>query len=385
MKIVYILPSEGMYGDNMAIMKIMPHLIKLGVEPFFVLPHERRSEIINTLEKYEYPYILEPSTFPNYWTSYSSIRAILGRLKRIYLIRPKAYAKVLASVKTFNPKIIHTNSSTSLLGYKLAHDLSIPHLWHIREYGKLDHGWQYFPSKCSFIHKINSPLNYSVCITNSIYKYFGSPSKGETIYDGVFDIDTVPNISEVDENYFLYVGRLSKPKGVETVIHAFLKFIENEQSYSRLKIAGTGSLEYSQYLKDICDKHVEGSKVDFLGYRTDVYNLMTKAKAIIVASEFEAFGFITAEAMYNGCAVIAHNTGGTKMQLDNGVMYTGNEIGLRYNNSAELVERMRFLSTTNKKDIITMVKYAQKTVLHFYAANKSANQIFNKYCTIIEK
>lgn len=57
---------------------------------------------------------------------------------------------------------------------------------------------------------------------------------------------------------------------------------------------------------------------------------MSKAQALIVASRFEGFGFITTEAMWNDCLVIGKNIAGTKEQFDNGVAETGHEIGLRF-------------------------------------------------------
>lgn len=45
---------------------------------------------------------------------------------------------------------------------------------------------------------------------------------------------------------------------------------------------------------------------------------MNRATALIVPSPFEAFGLITAEAMFNKCLVIGKDTAGTKEQFDNG-------------------------------------------------------------------
>lgn len=42
---------------------------------------------------------------------------------------------------------------------------------------------------------------------------------------------------------------------------------------------------------------------------------MNRATALIVPSPFEAFGLITAEAMFNKCLVIGKDTAGTKNNL----------------------------------------------------------------------
>ena len=52
--------------------------------------------------------------------------------------------------------------------------------------------------------------------------------------------------------------------------------------------------------------------VKFLGIRKDIYSLMKNAMALVVSSPSEGFGFITVEAMLNGCLVIGRNTAGTK-------------------------------------------------------------------------
>lgn len=39
-RVIYFCPSEGMYGDNIALMRIMPYLVEKGVIPFFVVSFE---------------------------------------------------------------------------------------------------------------------------------------------------------------------------------------------------------------------------------------------------------------------------------------------------------------------------------------------------------
>ena len=38
--VIYFCPSESMYGDNIALLRIMPYLIEKGVRPFFVVSFE---------------------------------------------------------------------------------------------------------------------------------------------------------------------------------------------------------------------------------------------------------------------------------------------------------------------------------------------------------
>ena len=100
-------------------------------------------------------------------------------------------------------------------------------------------------------------------------------------------------------NYYLYLGRLVKSKGIEVVIEAC-----NELKMP-LKVAGTGLL-----LEEL--KKQAGPTVEILGAVSDEerVSLFTNAKALIVLAEDEDFGITPVEAMACGTPVIAVKTGG---------------------------------------------------------------------------
>ncbi len=382
MKIVYICPSSTMYGDNIALLKLIPFLIEKGIKPFFILPNKKKGEFVSALEKLGYEYKSYNVYYSNCWNE-----GILGKIKTVIhhlLPQRKDYKLMVKDVRSFEPDIIHTNCSACNIGYKLSKKLKIEHVWHIREYLDLDAGLCYFPTKASFMCKITSNLNHCICITEDIFQHFNKPSTGTVIYDGVFGEEIKIPILEKDDNYFLFVGRLAPAKGVDIILRTFLHYVENRNTSVRLKIAGTGDFKYTMYLKKIVQMHPCGQFVDFLGYRTDVYELMSKAKALIVASRFEAFGFISAEAMFCGCPVIGHNVGGTKIQFDNGIKYKGSEIGFRYKTENELENCMNLLVGKTRNDIMSMLVNAQETVIHYYSASKNANMILQFYKSIIK-
>ena len=108
---------------------------------------------------------------------------------------------------------------------------------------------------------------------------------------------------------------------------------------------------------------------------------MQKATAQIVASRFEGFGFITAEAMFNKCLVIGRNTAGTKEQFDNGVHITGNESGYRFNDIFELVQDMKMAVS---KDHTSILEYAYRTVSTNYTSAIFGKKLLEFYDNIIE-
>ena len=122
--------------------------------------------------------------------------------------------------------------------------------------------------------------------------------------------------------------------------------------------------------------------VEFLGARDDIYNLMPKAKMLVVPSRFEGIGFITTEAMLNHCVVVGHNTAGTKEQFDNGFADVGREIGYRFDKSEDMLDCM--IKVMND-DTSRMIEDAYHTVVKLYNVERNVNIIEELYCKILDR
>lgn len=381
-KVVYFLPTKSMYGDNIALLNIIPLLCKLGIEPLFLI--QEHGDVTVELEKRNYRYIIYPFYYPNLSPPLNSLKSILSfiKLKLMQMYREKSvWDDVLKEIADFDPAFVHSNNSCSLVGFYLAQKLKINHIWHIREFGKLDIGRDHFPSKSAFIKRTTQPFNYSITITDQIKEYFENQQNACVIYDGVVSINDQQKVS-INWNkhkYFLFVGRITPTKGLEQVITAFYK----SRTDYELWIAGDGDDEYKLKLQSQIAKYGLSNKVVFLGYKTNVADLMINALALIVASKFEAFGFITAEAMYNGCLVIGHNVGGTKMQFDNGYSLFNDEIGLRYTTLKELANHLSIVSIQGIEIYRSIIINAQKCVPKLYSQEDSANKVYNLYADIL--
>lgn len=117
-----------------------------------------------------------------------------------------------------------------------------------------------------------------------------------------FDTRTVEPCYESD-GYFLYVGRLSEEKGVETIIHA-AKLLPG----TKFKIVGHGP--QINYLHKLA---YGMENVEFLGFRVgdELMRLYQRAAAVLLPSRVhENFPLITLEAMAAGKPVIASEVGG---------------------------------------------------------------------------
>ncbi|MDM8208959.1 glycosyltransferase family 4 protein, partial [Bacteroides gallinaceum] len=107
------------------------------------------------------------------------------------------------------------------------------------------------------------------------------------------------------EKYFLFLGRLSKEKGIETLVKAFEKCPN-----SKLIVAGTGPLE-NKLLKYKSINNIEN--IDFVGYKSgdELERLKKYAYFIIVPSEcYENNPMAIIEGYSKGVPSIGANIGG---------------------------------------------------------------------------
>lgn len=138
--------------------------------------------------------------------------------------------------------------------------------------------------------------------------------------------------------YFLFVGRLEKNKGLQSLIPVFRRYRS-----ARLLVAGTGTYEsYLRHLASGC------GNIQFLGYvhQGDLQALYRDAIAVIVPSEaYEVFSLVVVEAFRHSTPAIVRNLGGMPELIEEG----GG--GIVYNNENELVAAMdRLLGDAGFRD-----------------------------------
>lgn len=387
MKVLYISHTSDIHGSSKALLNIITSMIEKNGDVLVILPR-KNGDFFDKLEGYKKNIIQTVPIISWIWPSLNNIRdyiLFIFRSLRLFLKLVKGYRQLLSVVENYKPDVIHTNVGVIHLGYYVSKKLNIPHVWHIREFQDLHFGWVPLPSKKLFKKILLKPNNYPIAITKAVFKHYSLEKNpnAKIVYDGVVDIDSIPQIVTVRKNYFLFVGHLSEDKGVKECIEGFLSFSENNSNYE-LWLAGTGPLSYQEELNKIVLNSSCKNKIKFLGFRSDIYSLMSEAMALIVSSKHEGFGFITAEAMFNGCLVIGKNTAGTKEQFDNGLLRHEQEIGLRYNTKEELIKYMKNVDEKGVEYFKTMIEKAQETVVALYSKQLHTDNIYNIYKNIIE-
>jgi glycosyltransferase involved in cell wall biosynthesis len=98
-----------------------------------------------------------------------------------------------------------------------------------------------------------------------------------------------------------FVGRLVRPKGVDTLLRAFVE-VERREPRAQLVIVGDGP--WRQRLVHL-GRDLGLSTVHFLGWREDVVSIMADLDVLVMPSRWEGFGLVALEAMSLGKPVIA--------------------------------------------------------------------------------
>ena len=183
------------------------------------------------------------------------------------------------------------------------------------------------------------------------------------------ELEKNPSVASKD-NYILFFGRMSREKGIETLIHAY----EHLDRKIPLKIAGDGPLLdrlKSQY-----------KNVDFLGYqeKASIKKLIQNAAFVVVPSEwFENFPMAVLETMSLGKPVIASDTGGIPEQIDDGKSGLLFEAG---NTSALAGQMKRLLSDRELRSKLGLE--ARKKVQEQYSLEIHCSKLIELYEKLIE-
>lgn len=152
---------------------------------------------------------------------------------------------------------------------------------------------------------------------------------------------------------FLYFGRLSSEKGVETLVRAFAELTGDET----LSIVGFGPEE--ERLRLLTQELGLEEKVTFLGpvYGDDLQVLLREARAVVVPSEwYENTPYALLETLASGTAVIAARVGSLPERVRdgyNGFLFTPGD-------AHDLAEKIRGLASV---PLPTLQENARKSVL----------------------
>ena len=192
---------------------------------------------------------------------------------------------------------------------------------------------------------------------NTLYLTISQASKEDLIKNGVkakmitvlpMGITIPDRVKRFPKENFpslLYVGRLSKSKGIEDAIIAF-KYVFDRIKNLKFFIVGRGDRNYTLFLQNKVKSLNLAKNILFLGFVSEQnkFELMSKCHILIVPSLKEGFGLTVPEAGSVGTPSIVYNTSG----LSEVVKDKKSGIMCKENNPHELAQNIEAL-LNNKK------------------------------------
>lgn len=186
----------------------------------------------------------------------------------------------------------------------------------------------------------------------------------------------IPNLDQIIPSYkrgryFLYLGRLSREKGVITLINA----AEDANVY--IKIVGGGPLMDN-------NKICSNVNIEFLGYKSgkELWEIIQEASFIIVPSEwYENNPLSIIEAYAYGKPVIGSNIGGIPEIIEN------EKTGFLFENGnkEQLKKLLIVANMLSEEKYLIMAKNARNFAETHFSDNNYYNKLLKVYQEIIKK
>lgn len=324
----------------------------------------------------------------------------------------KSYRQARRKLQDFQPDIVHVHNTIPLISpsvYAACNDAGIPVIHTLHNYKLICPGAYLYRQGQACEDCIGKTVAYP-SVVNSCYR--GSCSQSAVIATGLAfhkllktynknidiyitltrfarekfiqgglpaeKIAVKPNfvtsdiqVGEHTGGYALFVGKLVKYKGIETLLKAWHLLDESIP----LKVVGQGPLEI--LLKSNLPKEVE-----YLGAvpRDKVIHLMQNASVLIFPSEwYEPFGMVAAEAFATGLPVIGSRIGGIPEIVRDG--YSGWNVNP---NDAEDLARIVKLVWSNSAEIQRRGVLARKQYEDYYSQEQNYQMLKNIYETAIK-
>lgn len=384
MKILYVTHATDLSGANRSLVQMIKELRdNHNVQPFVVCPSffvDERNSIYTECLKEGIPCMKHRITW------FKRRKENRSLLHQIYFVifNFLNIITIFWKMKGYKFNAVHSNSSVIDTGFWIAKVMRIPHIWHLREFGKRD-----FDLVCclgeKYEKKIYSASDRLIAISDAVRNEFYSKiiekKKIVRIYNGIIPPRSI-YVSKHENNIikFCVLGRIDVHKNQIEAIKACAMLKKEGVDNFELIIIGRSEDTYEAYLKDLIEKECLTRHVKLLGQRYDISELLSKMDVGLMLSKNEAFGRVTIEYMLHGLAVIASNTGANCELINNDVT------GLIYplGNIEELKNRMKLLIFNGNK-LKRMAETGRKYAYSKFLSINNSNEVFNLYKNLLVK
>lgn len=295
----------------------------------------------------------------------------------------KAYIKLRHFINNFKPDVVHSHMvHANLFARLLRLTVKIPKLvctaHNANEGGKLRMLGYRLTDKLatistnvsdeaveSFIKKGAVKPGRMVSVVNGI-------NTDHFVFDAKLSYKKRQELEITSKQAILSVGRLDTQKDYPNLLNAIAILKDQRQDF-KVFIVGDGPLK-----QEICEltKILEiESCVEFLGIRRDIPALMSASDIFVLASAWEGFGLVVAEAMACERVTIATDCGGVAEVMGN------NGYLIESRNSDILAQTLNKALALSEGDRIKIGKAARQRIIEKFSLDANVDAYLKLYST----
>jgi glycosyltransferase involved in cell wall biosynthesis len=330
-RVAFLTHYSELYGANLSLLNLIDGLAPRGVSARVVCPEA--GDLPGALAARGVPAAVIPF---EWWASTRRTAEAVGRRVRRNLRARRALA---AQVARWGADLVYSNSSVFAAGALAAAELGLPHVWHLREFGRRD--YDLLPDAGSLLARLAfRSADAAIYVSHALRRALAGrrpPPNSHVIYNGVATESQFAERRRAAESLrdrsqpftFVLVGRFRESKGQEVAIRAFAELARGRPDVRLLLVGGaggTGDQSYLDHCRALAAELVAAGRVEFWGYVPDPERAFLAADCALMCSRSEAMGRVTAEAMSACRPVIGFDAGGTSELVahgSTGLLYRG--------------------------------------------------------------
>jgi glycosyltransferase involved in cell wall biosynthesis len=313
LRVVYVDHTARLSGGELALSRVLPSLMDVGIEPHVILGEE--GDLVDALRSKGVTVEVLP-----FGRSARDLRRDRVRLLALPLgsiVETVAYAwRLSRRIRALQPDLVHTNSLKAAVYGGLAGRMAgVPTLWHVRDRIAPD----YLPRPAVAMVRTMARVLPSAVIANSratlatLGELKGpmAVSPSPVVMDAVEVIEARRRRSCRPLSVGM-LGRISPWKGQHVFLEAFaLAFPCGDERALVVGCPMFGEDDYFESIQELaCTLGIE-ERVNFTGHRTDTEQVLGEVDVLVHASTVpEPFGQVVIEGMAAGLPVIASGAGG---------------------------------------------------------------------------
>ncbi len=381
MKILHIVNSDDRYGSAQSFLELLKQEINMPhVTPYVVTP--RNNNIIafckkNNISCSYLPYWPFQIPYNPHWMKRIIIR--LYYFYRFTFFNTKARYKLSALIKQIQPDLVHTNSCIIDLGAQLSKIHHIPHVWHLREFGKED--YNFYSLKKDYISYMNKYTTRFIAISQAVKEVWVKngldPQKIEVICHGVdakkFAYVDLPSHPKLPIRLVM-CGSFGPAKGQLKVLEALSDLTEIEKKHISIDFYGAPVGEYYRQFHQRVTEYNLYSIVQERGYVSNLPEILPLYDAAIMYSRAEAMGRVTIEYMLAGlCPIVPRRGANIELIEENGC-----GLLFDYEDPSSLTKILQQM-IANPNILETYAKKAYKVSREKYDSNKNIPHIIELF------